>query len=143
MHRTIATALAIASCTPPSAPETSPILGEWSYASRVAATEAPILNAGLRVTIVIDDIDGTVLRGRVAKWFAGDVGIAPNAFGPVTGAIDAAGVVSLRIPRTAVGSAPITIIGTVDGRLLTIHESWLGEAFPGPFPTGGTFERAQ
>jgi Tol biopolymer transport system component len=118
------------------------ILGEWSYASVLPPPEPPSLNTGLRVTIVINHIDGTALHGRVALWFAGDVGLPPTAFGPVTGTIDDAGMVSLHIPRTAVDAAPITIAGTVDGRHLTIRESRLGEAVPGPFPSGGCFERS-
>jgi Tol biopolymer transport system component len=118
------------------------ILGEWSYASVLPPPEPPSLNTGLRVTIVINHIDGTALHGRVALWFAGDVGLPPTAFGPVTGTIDDAGMVSLHIPRTAVDAAPITIAGTVNGRHLTIRESRLGEAVPGPFPSGGCFERS-
>ena len=144
MRRLLATALVVSACAEATSPRgpSSPILGEWTYASRGAVNEVPTLNTGLHVTIVIDHVDGTALRGRVAWWFAGDVGLPPAAFGPVTGTIDDAGVVSLHIPRTAVGAAPITIAGTVDGPVLTIRESRLGEAVPGPFPSGGCFERS-
>lgn len=145
MQRLLATALVVSACAEATSPRSPAraILGQWTYASRVAVTEAPTLNTGLRVTLVIDHVDGTALRGRVALWFAGDVGLPPTAFGPVTGTIDDAGMVFLHIPRTAAGAAPITIVGTVNGRLLTIRESWLGEAVPGPFPSGGCFERSQ
>jgi hypothetical protein len=119
------------------------MLGEWSYTSKVSTTEGPRLNTGLHVILLIEHVDGVTLRGRVGLWFSGDVGLPPSDFGPVTGSIEGEHAVSLSISRTAPGAAPITITGAVDGRLLTIHTSWLGENIPGPFPTGGSFERAQ
>jgi hypothetical protein len=102
--------------------------------------EAPSLNAGPHVTIVIDSVDGMQFRGRIGLWFAGDVGARPDAFGPVTGRLDDAGGVTIRIPLTAPGASAITIVGTVVGDVLTVAESRRG-ADPGPFPSGGCFER--
>ncbi|MEX2157047.1 MAG: hypothetical protein WD773_09430 [Gemmatimonadales bacterium] len=115
------------------------ILGEWRYASVPMVREAPSLNTGLRVTIIIDSLDAMQVRGRVGLWFAGDVGVRPDAFGPVTGSLHEAGAVTIRIPFTAPGSSGITIVGTVNGDVLTISESLVG-AEPGPFPSGGCFE---
>jgi hypothetical protein len=119
---------------------TSVILGEWSYASVPPVPEVPSLNVGLRVTIVIDSLDTMQFRGRIGLWFAGDVGARPDTFGPVTGSLDDAGGVTIRIPLTAPGAAAITIVGTVVGDVLTVAESRLG-AEPGPFPSGECFER--
>jgi hypothetical protein len=116
------------------------ILGEWSYARVPPVPEAPSLNVALRVTIVIDSLDAMQFRGRVGLWFAGDVGARPDAFGPVTGSLDDAGGVTIRIPLTAPGASAISIVGTVVGDVLTVRESLLG-AEPGPFPSGGWFER--
>jgi len=116
------------------------IIGEWRYASVPPIREEPSLNTGLRVTIVIESLDGTQFRGRVGLWFAGDVGARPDAFGPVTGSLDGAGGVMIWIPLTAPGASAITIVGTVVGDVLTVAESRLG-ADPGPFPSGGCFER--
>jgi hypothetical protein len=118
------------------------ILGEWSYASAPAVREAPSLNTGLRVTIVLDSLDAMQFRGRVALWFAGDVGARPDAFGPVTGSLDEAGAVTIRIPFTAPGASAITIVGSVAGDVLTVRESLMGPN-PGPFPSGGCFERGR
>jgi hypothetical protein len=116
------------------------ILGEWRYASPPVVREAPSLNTGLRVTIIIEALDGTEFRGRVGLWFAGDVGARPNAFGPVSGTLDHTGAVTMRIPFTAPDASAITIVGTVVGDVLTVAESRLG-ADPGPFPSGEFFER--
>jgi hypothetical protein len=116
------------------------ILGAWSYANVPPVPEAPSLNTGLRVTIVIDWLDGTQFRGRVGLWFAGDVGARPDAFGPVTGLLDGAGAVTMHIPLTAPGARAITIVGLVDRDVLTVGASMRG-ADPGPFPSGARFER--
>ncbi len=123
------------------AESSGPILGEWNYASALRVPEAPSLNTGLRVTIVIDSLDTLQFRGRVTFWFAGDVGFPPSAFGPVTGSLDEDGGVTIWIPFAAPGVATITIAGTVAGDVLTVHESRLG-ANAGPFPSGGCFERS-
>jgi len=118
------------------------ILGEWSYASAPVFRDPPSLNTGLRVTIVIDSLDTMQFRGRVTFWFAGDVGFPPDAFGPVTGSLDEDGAVTMRIPFATPGAPAITIVGTVAGDVLTVRESRL-EANPGPFPSGGCFERSR
>ena len=117
------------------------ILGVWNYASALKVPEAPSLNTGLRVTIVIESHDAMQFRGRVTFWFAGDVGVPPSAFGPVTGSLYEASAVTMLIPFTAPGVTAITIVGTVSGDVLTVRESWLG-ASPGPFAAGGCFERS-
>lgn len=118
------------------------ILGEWRYASALVVRETPSLNTGLRVTIVIDSLDVIQFRGRVTFWFAGDIGFPPDAFGPVTGSLDEDGAVTMWIPFATPGAPAITIVGTVAGDVLTVRESWLGGADPGPFPSGGCFERS-
>jgi hypothetical protein len=117
------------------------ILGEWSYASAPVVRDTPSLNTGLRVTIAIDSLDTIRFRGRVTFWFEGDVGFPRDAFGPVTGTLDQDGAVTMRIPFAAPGAPAITIVGTVAGDVLTVSESRLG-ANPGPFPSGGCFERS-
>lgn len=118
------------------------ILGEWSYASVLEVREAPSLNTGLRVTIVIDTLDTMQFRGRVAFWFAGDVGVSLDVFGSVTGSLDEGGAVTMRIPFSAPDAPAITLVGTVAGDVLTVRESLLGTD-PGPFPSGGCFERSR
>jgi hypothetical protein len=96
------------------------------------------------VTIVIDSLDTLQFRGRVTFWFAGDVGFPPDAFGPVTGTLDEDGTVTMWILFATPGAAAITIVGTVAGDVLTVRESWLGaNPPPGPFPSGGCFERSR
>jgi hypothetical protein len=76
--------------------------------------------------------------GHVATWFVGDVGLPANRFGPVSGSLDSAYGVVLRIaPGSTPGSAvgPLTIEGEVNGDLLTVHSSWAG-VDAGPFPQG-------
>jgi hypothetical protein len=119
------------------------ILGEWRYASALVVRDTPSLNTGLRVTIVIDSLDTMQFRGRVTFWFAGDVGLPPDAFGPVTGSLDEDGAVTMRITFATPGAPAITILGTVAGDVLTVRESWLGANNPGPFPSGGYFERSR
>lgn len=119
----------------------SVIVGEWSYASAAPTPEPPSLNTGLHVTILIESSDGSQFRGRVTFWFAGDVGVAPAVFGPVTGTLDNAGTVMMRIPFAAPDAPAITMVGTVAGDVLTVHDSVCGEG-PGPFLSGRAFERS-
>ena len=117
-------AAALCACTEGPTPLTTPdplgpTLGEWNYASALKVPEAPSLNTGLRVTIVIHSLDTGQFRGRVAFWFAGDVGVPPSAFGPVTGSLDQDSAVTMRIPFNAPDAPAITIVGTVAGDVLT------------------------
>lgn len=116
------------------------MVGEWTHTSAPRARESPSLNAGLTVTIVIDSADGAHFRGRVTLWFAGDVGLSPEAFGPVAGSVDGEGGVTLVIPSAASGGPPLTVLATIAPSALTVLESRLGGE-PGPFPPGARFER--
>lgn len=116
------------------------MLGTWSYASAPVPREEPSLNAGLHVTIAIDSVDGSQFRGRVTLWFAGDVGLSPEAFGPVAGSVDGDTRVTLVIPSAAAGGPTLTMLATLAPNILTVLESRLGGE-PGPFPVGARFER--
>src|SRR5881296_2852332 len=99
--RCLTCALALAACdaeaTAPSAPA-AVMLGRWQYATLATSRERPSLNAGLQVTLAIDSVQKTDFGGHVERWFAGDVGISPDAFGPIVGKIAAGDQVVLTIP---------------------------------------------
>jgi len=116
------------------------MLGDWSYASVPAARDLPSLNGGLQVSMAIDSPDGMRFRGRVTRWFAGDVGESPAVFGPITGWVDGNGGVTVLMARATLGAPTLTIVGALAGDVLTVRKSWLG-AEPGPFLAGGWFER--
>ena len=135
--------LLLGACTAPAAPPpAAAMLGEWNYSSAPVAYDRPSLVAGLLVTIVVESADGMHFRGRVTRWFAGDVGVAPDVFGPVTGSMDGNDQVTVLISRTAPGEPPLAIVGVLSGDVLTVLESRL-EATPGPFPAASRFERAR
>jgi hypothetical protein len=114
------------------------MLGEWSYAASQIA-EPPTLNSGLHVGVVIDSIDGARFWGRVAHWFAGDVGISPSAFGRLSGSIDDVNEVTLVIPRETPGDRVI-VMGALAGDVLTVRDCHMGSE-PGPFADGSAFMR--
>jgi hypothetical protein len=135
-------ALVWAGCGAPTAPPpAATMLGAWNYNSGLGV-DRPSLNAGLHVTLTVDSVAGMACFGRVTRWLAGDVGIGPGAFGPLTGSVDVLGAVNLRIPWAGPDLPALTVIGVLDGDLLTVSESWFGTA-PGPFPAGSLFERAR
>lgn len=116
------------------------MLGAWSRRNTAVDSGAPSLNAGLLVTIVIDSANGMRFAGHVGRWFAGDVGIPPGVFGPVTGRVDGQGGVTIVIAYAAPDNPPLTISGSVGADVVTVRESSVG-AQPGPFPAGDRFER--
>jgi hypothetical protein len=139
------TALLASACAEATtAPDTpaAVMLGEWRYARAAPAAEPPSLNAGLFVTIAIDSAAGSRFTGRVTAWFAGDVGISVDAFGPVTGSLDETDRVMLLIAART-GELPAhTVIGQIEDDVITVLECWVGpEANVGPFPVGGRFQR--
>ncbi|MEX2155922.1 MAG: hypothetical protein WD773_03670 [Gemmatimonadales bacterium] len=138
-------ALLVTACAEaPTGPETQPpaavMLGEWTYRNQVVSADPPSLNGGLFVAIVIDSANGMTFRGRVALWFAGDVGMPPGTFGAVTGQFDELDAVTVRIPLSNPDASAITIRGTVAENVLTVRECRFGSA-PGPFPVGAHFHR--
>ena len=135
--------LLLGACTAPAAPlPAAAMLGEWNSSSAPVASDRPSLNAGLLVTIAVESCDAVHFRGRITRWFAGDVGIAPDVFGPVTGSMDGNDQVTVRISRTAPGEPTLAIVGVLSGDVLTVLESHI-EAAPGPFPAGGRFRRGR
>jgi hypothetical protein len=135
--------LLLGACTAPAAPSpATAMLGEWNYSSAPVAYDRPSLVAGLLVTIVVESVDVMHFRGRVTRWFAGNAGVAPNVFGPVTGSMDGNDHVTVLISRTAPGEPTLAIVGVLSGDVLTVLES-RSEAAPGPFPAGGRFERTR
>ncbi len=73
--------LLVGACGAPTAlPPAAAMLGEWNYSSAPVAYDRPSLNAGLLVTIVVESSDGMHFRGRITRWFAGDVGVSPDVF---------------------------------------------------------------
>jgi hypothetical protein len=116
------------------------MLGAWSYSFPNRIAEAPALNTGLHVRVVIDSLDGTRFWGRVTFWFAGDVGISPSAFGRVAGSIDGVHDVSLMITREPAIERPLMVMGELAGDVLTVRDCHVGTE-PGPFAAGSAFIR--
>ena len=131
----------LGACTgdPLALPPAAVMRGAWRYESTPVVRHSP-LNEGLKVTIAIDSIDRMRFRGQVTRWFAGDVGVAPTAFGPVSGWVDGHGAVTVLIAPADPGPVTLTVVGALDHDILTIRESWRGSD-PGPFRAGGWFER--
>ena len=99
-----------------------------------------MLGVGLLVALTIDAAEDSSFRGSVDLWIAGDVGLAPDTFGPVTGTIGSRGHVGLVIPFRQDGRPPLELIGTVVTDTFTVDGSTCGGE-PGPFPPGSTFVR--
>ena len=116
------------------------MLGEWSYVGPHVIRETPDLNAGLRVQIAIDLLEGMRFWGRVTLWFARDVGIPPAAFGRVSGTVDGGNGVTLVIPREPTNARPLMVRGDLAGDVLTILECHAGTE-PGPFVARTPFLR--
>jgi len=136
----VAAALSCRVATAPQAPPAAVMLGVWSHRTAVADSGSPSLNAGLLVTIVVDSADAMQFRGRVGMWFAGDVGISPDVFGPVTGTVDGNGGVTIVIAYAAVDRPSLTISGSLTADVVTVRECSFGME-PGPFLPGDRFER--
>jgi hypothetical protein len=134
--------LLLGACEAPTAPSPAAVmLGGWTYDSPTIGDHAPSPNTGLHVTLAVDSVQGMRFFGRVTRWFSGDVGIAPDAFGPLTGSVDGAGGVTVVIARAVPGTPSLTTTGEIAGDVLTVRDSWFG-AEPGPFPSGDRFRRA-
>jgi len=118
------------------------MLGTWSYNGAPASADAPSLNARLHVDIAVESVEGMQFAGRVTRWLAGDVGIAPDAFGPLTGNVDGAGSVAILIAPATPGAPALGVTGDLSGDVLTIRESWSGTGL-GPFTSGGAFRRTR
>ena len=116
------------------------MMGEWRYARGAPAHGAPTLNAGFFVTIAIDSAADMRFWGRVTAWFVGDVGIPIDRFGPVTGTVDDAHSVTLRIAAQADGMAAHSVKGQIDGDVIVVLESWAG-VNDCPFSIGGRLQR--
>jgi hypothetical protein len=128
---------------PALAPTAAVMLGTWSYASPPrAAGDTPSLDAGLRVTLILDTALDSTFSGAVGAWFAGDVGLPPGTFGPVHGAVEPSGLVRLVIPLQRTGVPPITLVGRLLADTLTVAASHQGLE-PGPFGAGAVFARRQ
>ena len=135
-------ALVITACAQPTAVGRDPaaaMVGEWTYAQTPSPqSDAPSLSVGLQVSIAIDSATDMRFWGHVARWMVGDVGVPTNRFGSVSGEVDSAYGISLRIKSAAIRG--LRIDGVVEGDTLTVHASWSG-GDPGPFPQGGLFQR--
>ena len=89
------------------------LLGLWEYVSARThhPDSTPHAGAGLLITVAIDSVRGNELMGHVARWFAGDMGARPGAFGPVRGV--AAGTdIRLTIPFARGHAEPIAVRAT-------------------------------
>jgi hypothetical protein len=116
------------------------MLGEWSYAAPHTISDAPVLNAGLRVSVMVDSVKGMRFWGHVTLWFAGDVGTSLSTFGRVWGQIDDGSGVMLEIPRQSPVQVAVMVVGELAGDVLTVHDCYSG-ADSGPFASGTAFER--
>ena len=116
---------------PPVAPAPAAVLlGRWDYfpASRAPATQAPALGGGLQVTLEFDSVSGGTAYGRVRRWFAGDVGISPRAFGQVVGRV-IGGEVELTLSRPRLIIVQAALVGRDTLAITTSRIS----SDPGPF----------
>ncbi len=123
---------------PPPAPQGRGVVmfGRWEYvAPAKPPARAPTLGAGLLVALEIDSAQGPLFYGRVARWFAGDAGTPPSAFGPVTGTVSEQWV-QLAISFTRTGASQITVGARLAGAdTLAIETATRGND-PGPFAQG-------
>jgi hypothetical protein len=116
------------------------MLGEWSYTAPHRVSDPPVLNTGLHVSVMVDSVEGMRFWGHVTLWFAGDVGISPDAFGRVSGRVDGHDGVILEIPRESPAQVAVRVVGELAGDVLTVDGCSSG-ADPGPFAIGSTFKR--
>jgi hypothetical protein len=116
------------------------MLGSWQYVSPRRPSDPPVLGVGLIVALTIDAVEDSSFRGSVDLWIAGDVGLAPDTFGPVSGTIGSRGHVTLEIPFRQDGRPPLELVGTVVTDTLTVEGSICGGE-PGPFTSGSKFVR--
>ena len=106
------------------------LLGTWDYVAPRRVPTRPTLGAGLRVSLQFDSAAHDTAFGRVARWFAGDVGKPPADFGMVTGVVARDGAVTITIPSAGAAVAPMTLTATLAGRdTLTITTASFA---PGP-----------
>ncbi len=114
------------------------LLGRWAYVAppRPIPSGRPTLNAGLQVTLELDSAAGRTAHGRVGRWFAGDMGVRPTAFGSVTAEVGDSGRVTITIPPARVAALAITVVASRRGSdtLAIIHSRRGNDA--GPFAEG-------
>jgi hypothetical protein len=117
------------------------LLGRWEYVAPPRAGP-PTRRAGLLVTLELNSAAGTDFSGRVARWFAGDVGVSPAAFGAVSGRIDGA-TVTLAIPFASAAAPQVDVRARlIAADTLQIASSRRGNE-PGPFAAGARFVRTR
>lgn len=116
------------------------MVGHWEYAKPARSTSEPSLNAGLFVGVDIDSVTDASFYGHVSFWFAGDVGVPVDVFGPVSGTVAGDARVALLITMTNPQVPPIRVNGVLSGDRLVVEDSWRGNE-PGPFPVTSTFVR--
>ncbi len=132
-------ALACGHRAPPPGPQSrgTAMFGRWEYVAPPLRppARAPTLNAGLQVTLEIDSAAGPLFYGRVARWFAGDAGVSPEVFGPVTGTVGER-LVQFTIAFVRAGASPIIVGASFAGAdTLRIETASRGND-PGPFAPG-------
>ena len=143
-------AIACSACRAASPPPLTPaattgaaLLGRWEYVAPPRPLPAqPSLNAGLRLAVEFDSAAGARFSGRVALWFAGDMGLGPGLFGRVEGEVTPAGAASFAIPFVRTNAPPLIVSGIVRGDTLAITSARRGVE-PGPLSTaaGSAFVR--
>jgi hypothetical protein len=119
------------------------MLGRWEYrAPPPRGTERPALGAGLIVELEIDSVVEEKFSGRVATWFAGDMGTSATMFDRVIGEVGDSGIVRITIPFAREGVAPIFVAGVRRADTIAITSAFRREE-PGPFATtqGSAFVR--
>jgi tungstate transport system substrate-binding protein len=122
----------------PAQPSGAALLGRWEYVAppRSRPPARPSLDAGLQVSLELDSAAGPTAYGRVGRWFAGDMGVRPAAFGPVTAQLGDSGRVTITIPATRPDVAAVTVLTTRrgDDTLAIMHSARGNDA--GPFAEG-------
>lgn len=108
-------AAARAADSAPRLPQGSPLLGNWHL-----RPAAPIRRGGpgIRLTLTIDSVRAERLYGRLAHYFAGNVGMDPSHYAPFVGTASAHGV-AMRLEHRDPAGPALAFAGQVAGD--TVH----------------------
>ncbi|HWP37564.1 MAG TPA: hypothetical protein VNL18_08455 [Gemmatimonadales bacterium] len=117
------------------------MVGRWEHVRSHRPTGEPSLNAGLIAVIDVDSVADVRFSGRVSLWFAGDVGVPVDAFGPVSGSVADLPRVTLLITMKDPLIPAIEVSGELRTDSISVRGSWRGTE-PGPFALGSAFLRA-
>lgn len=122
----------------PAPPSAAALLGRWEYVAppRLHPPLPPTLGAGLQVMLELDSAAGRTARGRVGRWFAGDMGVPATTFARITAVLGDSGWVTITIPAGRAKIPGFTILARQRGSdTLQIIRAMRGND-AGPFAEG-------